>query len=165
MEKTSQFSSQDEIFMRRALQQARIAFDAGEVPIGAVLVCAGGELIFEGYNQVEATKDASCHAELLCMRRAAVALGQWRLIDAVLYSTVEPCGMCAAALASFRIKKVIWGAKEPRVGAAGSLFNFFAIQHPIHQVQSEGGLLAEECSAIIKLFFKQRRHARDPLHS
>lgn len=142
--------------MKRALAQAKIAFDLGEVPIGAVLVL-DDQIISEAYNQVETSHDASAHAEMICLRKASAHLSQWRLSNAILYSTIEPCGMCAAALYSFRVAKIIWGAKEPRMGAAGSLFNFFSLEHPIHRVQSEGGLLEDECSDIIREFFKLRR--------
>ena len=139
--------------MSQALEQARLAYHLNEVPVGAVLV-EQGRVIASGYNQVETTQDASMHAEMIVLRQAAALKGQWRLNQTILYSTVEPCMMCMGAIFLFRVKKVVFAAKEPRFGACGSLCH---LVHPIHHVEIVQGILAQEASALMKDFFKKQR--------
>ena len=147
---------EDEDFMRLALLEAQKAFDLQEVPVGAVAVLEG-KVIASAYNQVESRQDASMHAELLCLQRAAQKTGNWRLLGVTLYSTLEPCAMCAGALFSFRVKRVVWGAPDVRQGADGSLTSLLSIEHPIHRIEVRRGVLEELSSNMLKLFFKQRR--------
>ncbi len=148
--------SDDERFMREALLEAKKAFSMKEVPIGSVLVLHG-EVVARAHNAVEKQVDASHHAEMLCLQRGAQALGNWRLQDCILYSTLEPCAMCAGALSLFRVKRIVYGAKDLRHGADGSVFHVLNRPHPIHPVEVTGGVLAEEAKALIKEFFQWRR--------
>jgi tRNA(adenine34) deaminase len=150
------FSSFDKDCMSLALEQARIAFSNNEVPVGACLFI-GEELISSAYNRVHETNDASMHAELICLKNSSSLLKDFRLVGAVLYTTLEPCAMCAGAIANFRVKKVIYGAKDLRIGAAGTLYDLFDGRHPIHKVECVGGLFAEESSYLMKEFFKTKR--------
>lgn len=142
--------------MQYALMQAKLAYQKKEVPIGAVLVI-GGKIIASAHNEVESLQEASAHAEMLCLRRAAQNIGNWRLIGATLYCTLEPCTMCAGALFLYRVDRVVWGAKDIRQGAHGSWVDLTCLHHPIHKVKSEGGLLAEESSLLVKSFFQEKR--------
>lgn len=146
----------DRRFMLEALEEAKRAFDLREVPIGAVAV-QEGKVIARAFNQVESLKDASAHAELLCLRKAAEVLGRWRLFDVTLYSTLEPCCMCAGALFSFRIQRLVWGALDIRQGADGSFVSLFAQKHPIHEFPVTRGVLSEDSSQLMKTFFQKRR--------
>ena len=150
------FNSFDEMAMQLALLEAKKAFLENEVPVGAVLSLQN-KIISFGYNKVHGLKDSSLHAEMICLRSAAKILGDFRLTDCVLYSTLEPCAMCAGAIFNFRVKKVIWGAKDLRVGACGTLYNLFDGSHPIHTVESIGGLMEEESADLLKMFFKNKR--------
>ena len=150
------FNSFDEEAMKIALKQALIAFEKNEVPVGACLFLHE-KLIATGHNLVNATKDASMHAEMICLRSASKILGDFRLQETILYSTLEPCTMCAGAIHSFRVKKVIWGAKDLRIGACGTLYNLFDGKHPIHKVEFESGLMEEESAALLRRFFKEKR--------
>ena len=150
----------DEFFMKLALSEARKAFACGEVPVGAIVVHQG-KVVAKGHNQVEKKNDASCHAELLALKRAAKVLGGWRLQECTLYCTLEPCCMCAGSMYLFRIKNLIWGAPDIRHGANGSLADLFTISHPIHQIAVRGGVLQEECSQIMKEFFQNRRKIKN----
>ena len=134
----------DEYFMREALKEAVKAMDAGEVPVGAVVVCQN-KIIARAHNQTEQLTDATAHAELLCIKEAALKLGNWRLIDSILYCTLEPCTMCIGALILSRVKTVIWGAP-----------NLFT-ERPFHKVENRGGVLKEECSQLMKQFFQEQR--------
>ena len=145
-------------FMRAALLQAKHAFEKGEVPVGAV-IAYNGVSIAEAHNEVEASREASAHAELLAMRRAAGVLGNWRLTDCVLYTTLEPCIMCSGAAILSRVKKIVYSARDLRHGGDGSITSLFDIEHPIHRVEIEGGLCAEESATLMQTFFKERRHA------
>lgn len=142
--------------MLEALKEAYKAFLAEEVPIGAVLVLEG-KVIARGYNQVELLKDATAHAEMLALTTGEGYLGDFRLINTTLYSTLEPCAMCAGAMFLTRIKKLVYGAKDLRHGAHGTLFNLFEKKHPIHNVEVEGGVLAEYSSELLRQFFQKRR--------
>ena len=143
--------------MRFALAEAQKAYDAKEVPIGAVLVFQN-QIISAAYNQVESLKDATAHAEMLCLKKAAEKLGNWRLLDCTLYCTLEPCLMCAGAMILSRVKTLVWGAPDLRHGAGGSLMDVFAMEHPIHQLEITKGVLQDESAALLKKFFQERRN-------
>jgi tRNA(adenine34) deaminase len=144
----------DEHFMREALRQAQKAYDADEVPVGAVVVRAG-KIIARAYNQVELLKDATAHAEMLALAEAAV--GDWRLTDCDLYVTKEPCPMCAGALVHTRIRRVIFGCTDPSAGAAGSVINLLQMPALNHLCEITPGVLQKECAAILQDFFRKRR--------
>ena len=148
--------SQDEQFMRRALELAREAEAAGEVPVGAVIV-KDGAIVAEGWNGPIGTNDPSAHAEMVALRAAGAALGTYRLLDTTLYVTLEPCPMCAGAMVHARVKRLVYGATDPRAGACGTVFNI--TQHPAlnHRLECTGGVLAEECGTLLRGFFLARR--------
>ncbi|MFC0711011.1 tRNA adenosine(34) deaminase TadA [Azorhizophilus paspali] len=148
--------SQDEHFMREALILAAEGAGLGEVPVGAVLVW-GGEIVGRGFNCPISRRDPSAHAEMVAIRAAAAVLDNYRLPGSTLYVTLEPCSMCAGLIVHARIARVVFGASEPRAGVAVSRGDFFAQDFLNHRVLVEGGLLAEECGAILKAFFKARR--------
>ena len=143
-------------FMNEAFKEAKKAFAKDEVPVGAILVF-NNKIIARGHNQVEMLKDPTAHAEMICITSAANFFSSWRLIDTVLYTTLEPCPMCAGAIISARIKKVVWGAPDIRVGANGSFVDLFGIKHPIHNVEIEKGVLEEEIKMLMKEFFQKQR--------
>ncbi len=143
-------------YMREALLEARKAYVLGEVPIGAVVVL-NGEIIGRGHNLREALSDSSAHAEMLAMREAARTLGDWRLNEAVLYSTIEPCPMCAGAIVQFRVKTLVYGAADPKAGAVDSLVDLVRDPRFNHQVEVFSGVLEEECAEIIRAFFRELR--------
>lgn len=151
--------SMDEVFMKLALRSAQNAARKREVPIGAVLVDSSNTIVSTGKNSVEASHDATAHAEIECLRRGASVLGNWRLQECTLYTTLEPCVMCFAAIQSFRVKRVVFGARDHRLGACGSLIDLqSAARHPFHpQVEVEGGVMAEESKVLLKRFFQNRR--------
>ena len=145
----------DEIFMRAAIEEAKIAASIGEVPIGAVVV-RNGEIIARAHNERETGKDATRHAEIIAIERACAALGGWRLIGCDLYVTLEPCPMCAGAAVNARIVRVVYGASDLRAGAFGSIINLN--DYPLnHKPEIVRGVLAAECLAPIQAFFKERR--------
>lgn len=152
-------SSDDEHFMREALKEARKAYKEGEVPVGAVLVL-NNKVIARGHNQVELLKDATAHAEMLCMGSGSVALENWRLLETTLYCTIEPCCMCAGAMFLSRIKRLVWGAHDVRHGANGSFVDLFVHKHPTHQITVTAHILADECSALMQEFFRERRNQK-----
>jgi tRNA(adenine34) deaminase len=141
--------------MRRAIELAASAAEAGDVPIGAVLVC--GERAFEARNEKEIRPDPTAHAEILAIRAAAAALGVWRLSGATLYVTKEPCAMCAGAIVAARLERVIYGCPDPKGGAAGSVIDVFGSAAVNHRVVVEGGLLEAETAAQLRAFFTARR--------
>jgi tRNA(adenine34) deaminase len=145
-------------YMHLALAAARDAQAAGEVPVGAVVV-KDGVVVATGYNHPVGTHDPSAHAEMRALRSAAALLGNYRLPDCELYVTLEPCAMCAGAMLHARLKKVIFGAYDPKTGACGSVLNLFAEPKLNHQTAVEGGVLADECGALLKGFFAARRAA------
>lgn len=151
----------DRRFMTLALEQARHAAARGEVPVGAVLVIAGEVLAARG-NERERRHDPTAHAEMLALRDAAAIVGGWRLREATLYVTLEPCAMCAGAIVLARIARLVYGADDPKAGATGSIFNI--VEHPAlnHSPEIRAGLLAEEASEILREFFADRRD-QDPL--
>ena len=146
----------DESYMRRALELARQAQRAGEVPVGAVIV-HDGAIIAEGWNQPISAHDPSAHAEMIALRTAGQALSSYRLLDTTLYVTLEPCAMCAGAMIHARVRRLVFGAADPRAGAAGSVFN--VVQHPAlnHRIEFTSGVLAEECGSLLREFFLARR--------
>ncbi len=149
-------SPEDIGFMQLALRQAQAAADAGEVPVGAVVVMAG-QVIASGHNAPLASHDPTAHAEVNAIRAAAQALGNYRLDDCTLYVTLEPCAMCSGAALHARFKRVVFGATEPKTGAAGSVLNLFAHEQINHQTQVTAGVLADECAQLLQSFFEQRR--------
>ena len=146
----------DVAFMARALELARLAEAAGEVPVGAVIV-RDGAVVAEGWNRPIGTDDPTAHAEIVALRAAGQALGTYRLTGTTLYVTLEPCAMCASAMVHARVQRLVFAATDPRAGAAGSVFNI--VQHPAlnHRVECTGGVLAEQCSALLRGFFLARR--------
>lgn len=146
----------DRRWMRRALDLARRAADAGEVPVGAVLV-RGDEPIGEGWNRPIGACDPTAHAEVLALRAAAAMAGNYRLVDSTLYVTLEPCPMCAGALVHARVARVVFGAVDPRAGAAGTVFDLLRSAALNHRAEVTGGVLAEECGALLREFFRARR--------
>jgi tRNA(adenine34) deaminase len=143
-------------FMRLALREAERACDHGDVPIGAVVVSAG-EVIAAGRNERELRQDPTAHAEMLALREAARALGSWRVLDATLYVTLEPCAMCAGAIVLARVPYVVFGASDPKAGAAGSVLNVLGEPRLNHRPEVEGGVLGEECGELLSAFFASRR--------
>lgn len=146
----------DSDWMRRALELAARAEAEGEVPVGA-LVVRDDQVLGEGWNQPVALRDPTAHAEVLALRAAAQKLGDYRLSGATLYVTLEPCPMCAAAVTHARIARLVFGAWDPRQGAAGSAFNLVAADAMNHRVDAFGGVMSEECGAVLKRFFEARR--------
>jgi tRNA(adenine34) deaminase len=146
----------DQYFMREALRQAQKAGDAGEVPVGAVVVFAG-KIIGRAHNQVELLKDATAHAEMLALTQAEAAVGDWRLTECDLYVTKEPCPMCAGALVHTRVRRVIFGCADPAAGAAGSVMNLLQMPGFNHRCEISSGILQEECATILQDFFRKRR--------
>ncbi len=147
---------EDEIFMRAALELARQAAQAGEVPVGAVVV-RDGEIVGRGYNQPISRHDPSAHAEMVALRDAAQRIGNYRLVGCELFVTLEPCVMCVGAMFHARIARVVFGANDPKTGAAGSVFNLFAETRLNHHARTHGGVLAEECGKVLSDFFAMRR--------
>ena len=143
-------------WMRRALSLAARAEAEGEVPVGAIVV-RGEAVLGEGWNRPIGSHDPTAHAEMLALRAAAAAAGDYRLGGAALYVTLEPCPMCAAAIAHARIARLVFGAWDPRQGAAGSVFNLVAADAMNHRVDSYGGVLSEECGTLLRRFFAGRR--------
>ncbi len=146
----------DEAYMHRALELARRASAEGEVPVGAVVV-ADGKVLGEGWNRPVAASDPTAHAEIQAMRAASGTIGNYRLVGATLYVTLEPCAMCIGAIFHARIARVVFGARDPKTGAAGSVIDLFAEQKLNHHATLKGDVLAEECGALLKDFFAARR--------
>lgn len=148
-------------YMQRALELAACAEAEGEVPVGA-LVVLNNEVIGEGWNRPIAAHDPSAHAEIIALRAAAGRLGNYRLTGATLYVTLEPCPMCAGAMVHARIARVVYGARDPLAGSAGSVFDLLGSEKLNHRAAVQGGVLAEQCSQQLKVFFQARR-GRNPL--
>jgi tRNA(adenine34) deaminase len=146
----------DETFMREALALAQCAWDRGEVPVGAVVV-KDGEIIGRGFNQPITSHDPTTHAEIVALREASAHLKNYRLTDCELYVTLEPCMMCVGAMLHARLKRVVFGAADPKTGACGSVINLPAEQKLNHHAQFEGGVLADACGQLLKAFFAARR--------
>ena len=146
----------DEHFMALALKQAEDASASGEVPIGAVLVKDGAVLIADR-NRCEELNDATAHAEILVLRRAGQFLGGWRLSGCILYVTLEPCPMCAGAMVQARLDRLVYGAADPKGGAAGTLYNIVQDSRLNHRLEVNGGVLEEECAVLLQQFFRKKR--------
>jgi tRNA(adenine34) deaminase len=142
--------------MRHALAEAALAEDHGDVPIGAVVV-HDGEVVARGHNERELLQDPTAHAEVLALRAAARALGSWRVLDATLYVTLEPCAMCAGAIVLARVPTVVYGTEDPKAGAAGSVLDVLAEPRLNHRPQVVAGVLREECAGVLRAFFAARR--------
>jgi tRNA(adenine34) deaminase len=154
----------DHFFMGEALRQALRAYEAGEVPVGAVIVRAG-RVIARANNQVELLKDATAHAEMLAITQAEGAVGDWRLTDCTLYATKEPCPMCAGALVHARLGRVVFGATDPKAGAAGSVINLLQFPTLNHRCEITAGVREEECRRLLRQFFAvQRAQVNRPGH-
>jgi tRNA(adenine34) deaminase len=149
----------DDYFMGEALRQAARAYEKGEVPVGAVVV-RGGRVIARAGNQVESLKDATAHAEMLALTQAENAVGDWRLTDCTLYVTKEPCPMCAGAAVHTRVARVVFGASDPKGGAAGGALNLLQFPTLNHRCEITAGLRLEECRALLQNFFAEQRVAR-----
>ncbi len=143
--------------MRLALAQARIAADEGEIPVGAVAVLDDGTVVGAGYNRREGARDPTAHAELLAVQAAARAVGAWRLSGVSVYVTLEPCAMCAGALVLARVDRVVFGTRDPKAGAVGSLMNLVQDPRLNHRMEVVEGVLQEECSSLLKAFFRRLR--------
>jgi len=154
------FTAEDELYMREALAFARIAFAEQEVPVGAVVV-REGRLVGRGRNRREALQDPTHHAEIEALREAARAAGSWRLDGATLYATLEPCPMCAGAAVNARLSRVVFGCADPKAGYCGTLGNIPQDDRLNHRCEVAGGLLSDESSELLKLFFKARRGRTD----
>ena len=153
---TDRFFPRDEYFMRLALREAERALEHGDVPIGAVVV-REGEVIGAAHNERELRQDPTAHAEVIALREAARALGSWRVLDGVLYVTLEPCAMCAGAIVLARLPRVVIGTTDPKAGAAGSVFDILSEPRLNHRPEVASGLLALECGALLSDFFAPRR--------
>ncbi len=151
--------TEDEYYMQQALDLARQGWDAREVPIGALVVC-GGEIVGRGYNQPISSHDPTAHAEVMALRDAAGRLGNYRLVNCTLYVTVEPCVMCAGAIMHSRIARLVYGAREHKTGAHGSIIDVFAEPRLNFHCEVTGGVLAEECAAMLSGFFEERRQQK-----
>jgi tRNA(adenine34) deaminase len=152
----ARFFPRDESFMRMAIRDAQSALEHGDVPIGAVVV-TDGEVVGTGRNERELRQDPTAHAEVIALREAARALGSWRILDSVLYVTLEPCAMCAGAIVLARVPRVVYGCADPKAGAAGSVLDVLGEPRLNHRPEVAGGLLAAECAALLKDFFSSRR--------
>lgn len=150
------FFPRDEYFMRLALREAARALEHEDVPIGAVVI-HGGEVIGAGHNERELRSDPTAHAEMIALREAARTLGSWRVLDAVMYVTLEPCAMCAGAIVLARLPRLVYGTTDPKAGAAGSVLNVLDEPRLNHRPQVQSGLLAEECAELLRAFFAPRR--------
>lgn len=155
MDSSDDFGNDDR-FMMQALDQAAAADEAGEVPVGAVIV-RNGRVIGRGFNQREMLKDPTAHAEILAITAAAQAVGDWRLDDCTLYVTLEPCPMCAGAIVLARITRLVYGASDPKAGACGSLYSIPTDPRLNHRVEVVAGVMVESCAAMLRTFFARQR--------
>ena len=146
----------DQQYMRMAIEQAQLAAQSGEVPVGAVLV-REGQVIAKAFNKPIANHDPSAHAEMLALREAALVQENYRIPGSTLYVTLEPCAMCSGAMLHARIDRVVYGAADPKTGAAGSVLDLFASKQINHQTTVEGGIMGNECGQLLRDFFKGRR--------
>ena len=142
--------------MRLALREATRALEHDDVPVGAVIV-RDGEVLGAGHNERELRADPTAHAEMIALREAARSLSSWRVLDAVMYVTLEPCAMCAGAIVLARVPRVVFGASDPKAGAAGSVLDVLAQPQLNHRPQVQGGLLSEDCGDLLRSFFARRR--------
>lgn len=151
--------STDEKFMKEAIKQAKKAYALGEVPIGCVIVY-DGKIIGRGYNRRTIDKNTLAHAELMAIRKASKKMNDWRLEECTMYVTLEPCQMCSGAIVQSRMKRVVVGCMNPKAGCAGSILNLLQMEKFNHQVELETGILEEECSQMMKTFFKELRESK-----
>lgn len=151
--------NQDEKYMREAIRQAKKAYALGEVPIGCVIVYEG-KIIGRGYNRRTIDKNTLAHAEMIAIKKASKKMNDWRLEDCTMYVTLEPCQMCSGAIVQSRMKKVVIGCMNPKAGCAGSILNLLQMEEFNHQVEMEIGILEEECSNLMKDFFKELREKK-----
>ncbi|MGK2945333.1 MAG: tRNA adenosine(34) deaminase TadA [Desulfuromonadales bacterium] len=147
---------QDQDFMQAALDEAAVARNLGEVPIGAVIVL-DGEIVARGHNLRETSNDPTSHAEMVAIRQAAGHIGHWRLLETTLYVTLEPCVMCMGAIILARIPRLVYACRDPRAGAVGSIYDFARDERFNHKVEVSEGVLGEECSELLSSFFRQLR--------
>jgi tRNA(adenine34) deaminase len=147
----------DERFMREAMAEAERAAEAGDVPVGAVVVDAAGAIVGRGRNRREADQDPTAHAEIDALRRAAAALGHWRLEGATVFVTLEPCPMCAGALVNARVARLVYGCADPKAGAVDTLFSIGTDPRLNHRFAARGGVLADACAGLLKEFFARLR--------
>jgi len=153
---SDRFFPRDEYFMHLALREAELALEHDDVPIGAVVV-RGGEVIAAAHNEREVRQDPTAHAEILALREAASVIGGWRVLDAILYVTLEPCAMCAGAIVLARVPRVVYGASDPKAGACGSVLDVLGEQRLNHRPELAGGLMSSECGQLLSAFFRSRR--------
>ncbi|ADB53757.1 tRNA adenosine(34) deaminase TadA [Conexibacter woesei] len=153
---TARFFPRDEYYMRLAMREADRALEHDDVPVGAVVV-HDGEVVATGHNERELRQDPTAHAEAIALREAARHLGSWRVLDTVLYVTLEPCAMCAGAIVLARVPRVVFGTWDPKAGAAGSVLDVLDQPQLNHRPEVDGGLLADECAAQLRAFFASRR--------
>jgi tRNA(adenine34) deaminase len=153
---SGRFFPRDEYFMQLALREASRALEHDDVPVGAVVI-HDGEVIGAGHNERELRQDPTAHAELIALREAARTLGSWRVLDAIMYVTLEPCAMCAGAIVLARVPRLVFGTRDPKAGAAGSVLDVLATPQLNHHPQVSGGLLADDCAALLRAFFAPRR--------
>ncbi len=148
----------DHYYMRLALEEAKKASRRGEVPVGSVIVVEN-EIVGWGHNLRESTQNSIAHAEILALQQASQRLKRWRLNDATLYVTLEPCCMCAGGMVLARVRRVVYGCSDPKAGASGSLYDILRDSRLNHRVEVEGGILEEECKGVLRAFFEERRRA------
>src|SRR5256885_909502 len=153
---SDRFFPRDDYFMHLALREAERALEHEDVPIGAVVV-RGGEVLAAAHNERELRQDPVAHAEIIALREAARVAGTWRVLDAVIYVTLEPCTMCAGAIVLTRVPRVVYGASDPKAGACGSVLDVLGEPRLNHRPEVAGGLLAQECGALLSEFFASRR--------
>lgn len=151
--------TQDEKYMKEAIKQAKKAYAIGEVPIGCVIVFQD-KIIGRGYNRRTIDKNTLAHAEMIAIKKASKKMDDWRLEDCTMYVTLEPCQMCSGAIVQSRMKKVVIGCMNPKAGCAGSVLNLLQVEEFNHQVEQETGVLGEECSQMMKQFFKELREKK-----
>jgi tRNA(adenine34) deaminase len=160
VETVESFNVSDKTWMSEALLLARLAVDEGEVPVGAIVV-SGGKIIGRGWNRNIGQHDPSAHAEIMAMREAGITLGNHRLTACTLYATLEPCMMCAGAMIHARLDRIVFGANDPKTGAAGGKFDLLANPAHNHAPVVDGGCLADQCAILLKNFFRQRRRSQN----
>jgi len=153
---SGRFFPREDYFMRLALREAERALEHEDVPIGAVVV-RGGEVLAAAHNERELRQDPTAHAEMIALREAARALGTWRVLDTVVYVTLEPCAMCAGAIVLARVPRLVYGASDPKAGACGSVLDVVGEPRLNHRPEVAGGLLAAECAELLSAFFAERR--------
>jgi len=152
----SPHQTEDERYMRAAIDAAKVAEENGDVPIGAVIVY-NNQIIGKAYNQREQLKDPTAHAEIIALTQAAAFMESWRLNGCTIYVTLEPCAMCAGALVLARVDRLVYGCADPKAGACGSLYNIVQDERLNHRLEVSGGVLADECSKLLQDFFKEKR--------